>query len=79
MKKYIPEILITIVLALLVGSFVLRSEALDRVIDYIGGIALLFGFIAAGEQFSNSLGRGNYFTGASALCLFVAAGHIFLA
>jgi divalent metal cation (Fe/Co/Zn/Cd) transporter len=79
MKKYIPEILMTLLLALLVGSFILRSEALDRVIDYVGGVALFFAFVAAADQLAKWLGRGYYFAMVSVICFFVIAGHIFLA
>lgn len=76
MKKYIPEILITLLLALVGGSFFLHSDVLNRAVDYFAGGIIFFSFIAAGERVSKWFGRGNYFTGISALCFFLFALHI---
>lgn len=78
MKKFIPEILITLLLAFLIGSLFLHSEGLNRVINYFGGIALFFVFFAAGDQFAKWLGRGYYFAMVSAICFFAFTFHFFV-
>ena len=78
MKKYVPEILITVLLVLLIAGMFLRNEGINSAAKYIGGAALFFCFIAAGEQFSKSLGRGAYFCYVSAACLFLFSCYLFL-